>query len=183
MRTLACLLALCLTAASLAQNPQKPRPAHKLLAAEAGTWDCDVKMFKGQQPLEFRGVEVNELVGGGLYLKTSFIFQMGGQRQFEGHALMGYDPRAKKYVGTWVDNFTTVPRRIEADYDAAAKVLTDHSRVADARGNELKTKQITTWSSDTQKKIEIFLLIDAGGQESEVKLMEIVATKQNQGEN
>jgi hypothetical protein len=129
-------------------------------------------MFKGQKPLEYKGVEVNELVGGGLYLKTSFTFKMGGQSQFEGHALMGFDPGAKKYVGTWVDNFTTVPRRIEADYDAAAKTLTDRSIVAG-----MKTKQITTWSSDTQKKSEIFMLIDAGGKETEVKLMEIAATK------
>jgi hypothetical protein len=177
MRTLVCLLAICLPTAAAAQNPQKPQPAHKLLAIDAGTWDCDVKMFKGQKPLEYKGVEVNELVGGRLYLKTSFTFKMGDQRQFEGHALMGYDPRAKKYVGTWVDNFTTVPRRIEADYDTATKTLTDRSQVADAMGNQMKTKQTTTWTSDTQKKIEIFLLLDAGGKETEVKLMEIAATR------
>jgi hypothetical protein len=166
------LLAICVPTAAIAQNPQKPQPAHKLLAVEAGTWDCDVKMFKGKEPLEYKGVEVNELVGGGLYLKTSFTFKMGGQSQFEGHALMGFDPGAKKYVGTWVDNWTTVPRRIEADYDMATKTLTDRSNVAG-----MKTKQITTWSSDTQKKSEIFLLLESGGKETEVKLMEIAATK------
>jgi hypothetical protein len=177
MRTLVCLIAVFLPAAAVAQNPQKPQPAHKLLAVEAGTWDCDVKMFKGQKPLEYKGVEVNELVGGGLYLKTSFTFKMGDQSRFEGHALMGYDPRAKKYVGTWVDNFTTVPRRIEADYDMPTRTLTDRSPVADERGNDIKTKQITTWSSDSQKKMEIFMLIEAAGKETEVKLMEIAATK------
>jgi hypothetical protein len=178
MRTLVSLIAILLPAAAVvAQNPQKPLPAHKLLADDAGTWDCDVKMFKGQKPLEFKGIERNELVGGGLYLKTSFTFKMGDQGQFEGHALMGYDPRAKKYIGTWVDNFTTVPRRIEANYDTATRTLTDRSPVADERGNEIKTKQITTWSSDTQKKMEIFMLIDAGGKETEVKLMEIAASK------
>jgi hypothetical protein len=93
-----------------AQPQPKPGKAHALLARDAGTWDCNIKMFfqgPSGPPAEFKGVEVNKLVSGGLYLQTSFTYPMGGRGAFEGHSLMGYDPRSKKYVGTWVDNFTS----------------------------------------------------------------------------
>jgi hypothetical protein len=75
--------------------------------------------FRGPDspPAAFKGVEVNKLVSGDLYLQTSFKCPMGDRGEFEGHSLMGYDPRSKKYVGAWVDNFTSVPSQLTGEFN------------------------------------------------------------------
>jgi hypothetical protein len=163
-----------------AQFPAKTDKPHELFSRDAGTWDCQVKMFfrgPAGPPVEFKGVEVNELVSGGLYQRTSFKYSMGNRGEFEGHALVGYDPRIQKYVGTWVDNRTTVPSRIEAEFDESEKTMTDRRTVVDGRGKEFKSKQITTWLDDSSKKLEIFMTVEADGKETDIKLMEMIATK------
>jgi hypothetical protein len=163
-----------------AQNLVQPGKPHELLAREAGTWDCDIKMFfrgPAAPPAEFKGVEVNELVSGGLYLRTSFNYPMGNRGEFEGHALIGYDPRSKKYVGTWVDNHTTVPSQVQGEYDENSKTMTDRRTVVGGGGNEFKSKQVTTWLDDSNKKLEIFIIVEADGKDTEIKLMEMTATK------
>jgi hypothetical protein len=163
-----------------AQPTPKPGKPHELLARDAGTWDCDVKMFlggPGAPASEFKGVEINKLVSGGLYLQSSFEFSMGDRGKFEGHSLMGYNPRTKRYVGTWVDNFTSVPSEINGEYDEKSKTLTITSTVVDTQGNEMKSKNTTKWLDDSKKEFAAFLLVNAGGQDMEIKLMEMTATK------
>src|SRR3712207_3844677 len=113
MRTLLGVLTLCLATTAGGQDPTEPAADHELFEREAGKWDCGVQMFTTRKgpPVRFRGVEVNKPVSGGLYLHTSLTYAMG-DRKFEGHSLMGYDPRTKRYVGTWADNFTAIPRQI-----------------------------------------------------------------------
>jgi len=53
--------------------------------------------------MESKGVEVNALGLGGLWLITEFKCDTAGM-PFEGRGLFGYDPAVKKHVGTWVDN-------------------------------------------------------------------------------
>lgn len=163
-----------------AAEPSRAGKAHELFARDAGTWDCEVKMFfKGPDApaAEFKGVEVNRLLGGGLYMQTTFEYGMGQRGAFEGHSLMGYDPRTKRYVGTWVDNQTSVPSQVSGEYDENTKTLTVHSTVVDGRGRELKSKQVTTWLDDSRKRLKIFLVVEAAGKESQIKLMEMLGTK------
>jgi hypothetical protein len=163
-----------------AQGPARPGKPHELLAMDAGTWDCKVRMFFGgpdAPPEEFNGIEENQLVSGGLYLQTSFTHPMGRRGEFEGHSLIGFDPRVKKYVGTWVDNRTAIPRQIMGDFDEMLKTLTISSIVVDGRGRELKTRQVTRWLDESNKTLEIFMVIAAGDDETEIKLMELTATK------
>jgi hypothetical protein len=102
---------------------------------------------------------------------------MGDLGEFEGHGLIGYDPRSKKYVGTWVDNFSAVPTQYQAEWDEGAKTMTAHSTVVDGNGQELKQKQVTTWVDESTKKFAVFLLVEAGGREMELKLMEMTARR------
>jgi hypothetical protein len=100
-RTLPFLLALPL----LAQGMPKPTPHHEAMKAAVGTWDALVRMHMapGQPPMESKGVEVNTLGLGGLWLISEFKSDMAGM-PFEGRGLFGYDPAIRKHVGTWVDN-------------------------------------------------------------------------------
>jgi hypothetical protein len=187
MRTVNCAIAasvMCLLAAAGAQAQDAPMPKpgkpHEVFAKDAGTWDCDVKMYfagPDMPPSEFKGLEVIELVSGDMYLRSTFTCKMGDAGDFEGHSLMGYDPRTKKYVGTWVDNFTSAPSALEGEYDEAAKTLTIHSSVVDEGGETLNSKQVTTWSDDSSKKFEVFLVVEAGDEKIDVKLMDMTAKK------
>ncbi len=166
---------------TLAQGFPEPKPtdAHKVLAMDAGVWEGEVKMYLAGpdgKPSVFRGVESNKLVSGKLYLASSFKSKMG-DREFEGHGLMGYDKSQKKYTGTWVDNFTEAPTAMSSTYDAKTKTMISHSTVKDETGMDLKQKQVTVWKSDKEKHFTIYLLIKAGDQDVELKLMEFIAKK------
>ena len=182
MRTLICILVVSTTTCATAQDFPNPKPtkAHKHLAKEVGSWDCDVKMFL-QGPTgpatAYKGVEVNKLVSGNLFLQSRFTCQMG-DRKFEGHSLMGYDSRSKTYVGTWVDNFTSSPTQMKGTYDTKAKTFTVHSKIFDeATGAEIPQKQVTTYLDDCTKQFEIFMVIKVADQTMDIKLMEMTAKK------
>ncbi|MFZ1613098.1 MAG: DUF1579 domain-containing protein [Holophaga sp.] len=83
----------------------KPTPHHLAMKRMEGTWDAVVKvqMAPGQPPMVSKGVEVNKLVPGGLWLQSEFKSDMMGM-PFEGRGLFGYDPALGKHVGTWVDS-------------------------------------------------------------------------------
>ncbi len=156
-------------------NP-KPGPAHEMLAMDAGTWDCEVKMyFQGPDgpATEFKGVAVNVLVSGDLYLKSEFTCQMG-ERKFEAHSLMGYDAEAKHYTGVWVDNFTVTPAVVKGEYDETTKTYTESRKVVSEAGQAIEQKAVMTWTGDAARKTEVFWVLGEG---LEVKIMEMTATK------
>jgi Protein of unknown function (DUF1579) len=184
MRRAITFLAFVTSSAQLwAQQPPSPKPtdAHKMLADSAGTWDAVVKMyFRGPKgpPTESNGVETSEMVSGGFYSLTKFKYKMRDQ-DFEGHGLFGYDPRTSEYVGTWVDNFTTVPQQMRGKYDADQKTLTMFGTVVDDAGNEIKQKQVTKFIDSNTKTLQIFMIVEADGKSREIKLMELTAKKRS----
>lgn len=104
---LACALA---TTGLLAQEMPLPKPTshHRALQRSEGTWDVVVKVFgtPGKPPMISKGVEVNKLVPGGLWLTSEFKSDFMGT-PFEGRGIFGYDTATKKHVGTWVDSMVT----------------------------------------------------------------------------
>lgn len=83
----------------------KPTPHHLALKRQVGTWDAVVKVntAQGQPPMVSKGVEVNSLVPGGLWLTSTFQSDFMGM-PFEGRGIFGYDPALGKHVGTWIDS-------------------------------------------------------------------------------
>jgi hypothetical protein len=160
---------------------RQPTDAHKILADDAGTWDAEVRMyFQGPEgpATTSKGVETNELVSGGKFARTTFKYKMRN-KEFEGHGLMGYDPRSKEYVGTWVDNFTTIPSQMKGSYDPTKKTLTILSTVVDGAGTEMMTKKVITFVDSGIKTLEISMVVDAGGKKQEIKLMDMTAKKRS----
>lgn len=162
---------------------QEPRvadpPEYQLYKNNAGTWDAVIKMYfngPAKPAIESRGVEVNEVVGGGKAARTTFKYKMKNMA-FEGHGLIGYDPRSKECFGLWVDNFTTIPSQRRGHYDADKKTLTMTGVVVDGALNEIKQKQVTTYIDDETKTLTIYMVVEDGGKTSDVKLMEMTAKK------
>lgn len=99
---LSCLLALGLVAAV------PPRPgeqdlarARELLARFTGEWDTE-SSFMGLPPSQ--GHESVKALRHGLSLVVTSRADMGPQGQFEGHGLIGFDPRSGKWLHVWTDN-------------------------------------------------------------------------------
>lgn len=121
MKSLPLLALVCLSAAgpSFAQDFPKPGPEHKRLAEElVGTWDCEMNVG-GQKS---KCTAVYKTICDGMWLASDFEGELGGAR-FHGHGLDGYDLHKKKYIGVWVDSWTSSPLRMEGDYDPKTKRL------------------------------------------------------------
>jgi Protein of unknown function (DUF1579) len=86
-----------------------PTEEHKKLAANAGTWDCEMTMFEpGQEPKKEKGVTTSKSVLNGLYMASEHKSTMGG-KPFEGFGFDGYSKEKKKYFTFWADQMGTTP--------------------------------------------------------------------------
>jgi hypothetical protein len=175
-------LAVCLgsvSAASLAQaqeGPPIPKPTaeHERLAKDVGTWDATVKSWGGgpdSEPMVSQGVEVVELMPGGLWLKSRFDGKFGAQ-EFHGCGQTGFDTRKGKYVGTWVDTMTTEIMMTEGDYDAASRTLTTYAKGTIPSGGKYESKMTTKYEGDDTRVFTMFMKTDEAKGKF-VKTMEI----------
>ena len=120
------------------------------------------------------------MINGGLHSQSTFTCKMG-DADFEGHGLFGYDPRKEEYTGIWVDNFTSAPTRMTGAYDEEQKTLTMFSTVYDENsGLEMKQKQVTTFVDEDTRTFVIYVVVEAGDNEQEFKIMEMTSKKRKE---
>lgn len=141
------LLAGSMAAADQPSFP-KPGPEHGVLKAMEGTWDAVMKTkAPGQPATEAKGTMVWKMELGGLWLigdyKGSFA-----DMPFSGKSLDSYDATKKKYVGLWVDSFTTTPMASEGTYDAAKKTMTMTSDFPGPDGKVVKHTLVSTFKDN-----------------------------------
>lgn len=167
-------IALVILFAAQQPAPPTPGPEHKLLAQDAGTWDAVVEMAEpGKPPMKSKGVEVNTVSCGGLCLVTSFKGDMGGM-PFEGSGVTTWDPKKKKYVGSWTDSMSTGLSIGESTYDAAKKTYTGVMEGPDMTGNIMKARSVT---QITAAGTRVFTLYGPGPDGKEAQMMKITYTK------
>jgi hypothetical protein len=176
-----CLAASLVAVDSLAiaqDMPAKPTAEHKIVTAEEGTWDATVKSYKApdSEPSVSKGVEVNTVVTGGLWLSSVFKGDFEGMA-FEGHGQYGYDPIKKKYVGTWIDSFSPSLTVLEGSYDPDTKTMTyTGDGVWPIDNSKLTQKMVTTTKSDGSRVFTLYMTgTPTGGKEA--KVMQVEYTK------
>ena len=86
---------------TVAQGFSTPKPGelHEMFAADDVTWKCEVEMYingPDGPPEKYTATDVNKLVSSGFYLKWESKSKMVDQ-DFEGHGLIGYKPKKKRY--------------------------------------------------------------------------------------
>ena len=170
------LLTVAVVALFAAQQPPVPKPGaeHKLLTADAGTWDAVVEMAEpGKPPTTSKGVEVNTVGCGGLCLITSFKGDMGGMT-FEGSGVTTWDPKKKKYVGSWTDSMSTGLSIGESTYDAAKKTWNGTMEGPDMSGNVMKARTTTVHSAAGTR---VFTIYGPGPDGKEAQMMKITYTR------
>jgi hypothetical protein len=181
------LVPLCLAASVLGvvsfataqEMPPKPTAEHKILAADEGTWDAAIKSYPNgpdSEPMAAKGVEVNTVLPGGLWISSTFQADFGGMA-FEGRGQFGYDPNKKKYVGTWIDSTSAALTVLEGSYDAKTKTLTyKGDGVCPIDGTKVAQRMVTTTKADGTREFVLYVTgTQTGGKEARV--MQIAYTK------
>jgi len=177
--SLALLLALMTTGiASMGRaSAQGPTAEHQALASEIGVWDAETKFWMAPDapPIASKAFETNTMLGG-LWLISEFEGDLGGM-PFHGRGQFGYDPVAKKFVGTWIDSMNPHLSVMEGSMDATGKILTMMSKGRDPRSEkETLTKMVTTYLDEDHKTFEMLSPVE--GKEGEWwKMMEIDYTR------
>jgi hypothetical protein len=131
-------------------HPPQPGAEHAVFQKDVGTWEAEVEVRPGPgaPPQRSRGVAVNRLACGGLWLVTEYKSEGTG---FEGHGLYGWDPAKKKYVGTWVDNMRTTLALAEGTWDAGSRTMTYWHELKRPEGSVMRWREVTqTRDADTQ---------------------------------
>lgn len=157
MTTVRTLLAVALVIAvggrTAAQDfPPKPGPEHEVLKKWVGTWDATVTAMGN----ESKGVATYKMELGGLWLTSTFEGDFGGMK-FGGRGLDSYDAARKKYVGIWVDSFSTSPLVMEGTYDKEKKTQTMTGEGPGEGGKNVKFKIVTIWKDDDTVNFSMYM--------------------------
>lgn len=175
MNALVALTAVILFTAQQPAFMPKPGAEHKLLTADAGTWDAVVEMVAepGKPPVKSKGVEVNTIGCAGLCLVTEFKAEMMGA-PFEGRGVTTWDPKKQKYVGSWTDSMSTGLSIGESTYDAKTKKWTGWMEGPDMSGNVMKARSVV---EVTTANTRVFTLYGPGPDGKEAQMMKITYTR------
>ena len=156
-----------------AQEVPKPQVQHQKLARSVGTWDAAIEtMGMDGKSHHSKGVSVQKMGPGGFWLIDDFQGEMNGV-QFTGHGALGYDPRQKLYVQSWI-SMTPMLMVFTGTFDEAGKVLTMTGDGPGIDGTPIKMKNVTTWTSADSMTFELFVILPDG---REVKNMTISYTR------
>lgn len=165
-----CLVLLC----SLAIGPMawsQSQDPMAVLKKEAGTWDCELRFYPDSEgkPVVSKGVESNHMVGEH-WIVSDFQGELAGSK-FHGSSQMGYDPKGKKYIGSWIDSASPYPMSMEGTYDGAGKTLTVVGVGKDPNGGETRMKLVTVYTDNDHRTTTMFL---GGPGDTWTRLMEFL---------
>ncbi len=110
----------------VAQAPTMPTPQkeHEWLKQFVGNWDSEAEgvMAPGQPPVKCNGTMSTRMLGG-FWMVSDVKGDMMGM-PIEAIHTVGYDAKAKKYVGSWVDSMMNHMWKYQGTVDATGKILT-----------------------------------------------------------
>ena len=103
----------------------EPQKEHEWLQKLVGEWtyESECSIESGKPPEKFSGSETVRSLGG-LWILCEGRGEMPGGGLATTLMTLGYDPKKKQYVGTWVGSIMTHLWIYEGSLDAEKKVLT-----------------------------------------------------------
>lgn len=156
----------------------KPGPMHAMMASWNGTWNGETTMweYEGAAPKTSTGTAVNTMIMGGKYQSSKHSGNMMGM-PFEGASTMGYDNATKKFVSTWIDNWSSGIMNMSGDWNEATKTLTLTGTMPDILrpGSECTLKENFKVVDDNTQILEMYGPDPKTGKE--FKMMEIKLTR------
>ena len=151
-----------------------PGPEHKVLEPLIGKWKTATKTWMGPgEPQASEGTAEYAWLLDGRFMTYHGHGSMMGQPA-EGFELLGYDRKAKKYDGIWVDNSSTAIFPFSGSYDEATKTLTFMANWPNPMGEGTVLYRMTTKIEGPDQ--HVFTMYMASGT-SEQKIMETICTR------
>lgn len=152
-----------------------PGTAHKMMADETGTWNCDMTfwMEPNGKPEKATSVAHIKMVLGGRYQETNYSGTMMGQT-FEGKSTLAYNNASKEYTTTFIDNMGTGMMVAIGKYNEASKSMElKGDMVNPVNGKKAPYREIYTIVDAKTRKMEMFDVKNG----EEFKSMEIIMNK------
>ena len=145
-------------------------PEFARLQKDVGDWDASITITPqpGAPPQSSTGRLSARLISGGRWLVTDFKNHTTG---FEGHGIYGFNPGAKRYVGTWVDDMRTNLYVGEGDWDESASTMTYEWKAAMPDGRSMAWRETTKRVSADEQLFRVLFPLPDGG---EFEMMRVV---------
>jgi len=101
-------------------------PEHDRLAAMAGEWTADIKVWMkpGDSPMVFTGTAVNEMILGGRFLISRAVAGEGDPMRTENFTILGFDRRHGRYTTVAYDTWGTYYVTAAGPFDEATGTIT-----------------------------------------------------------
>ena len=138
----------------------KPTKAHRVIFKELGTWEGDMTMFMGPEPIKSKCTEVNRKFGA-FWMTSSFTYELNGETM-RGRGQFAYRKDKGGYYGTWVDSNSDIMSLMTGEYDADAKTMTYMMKNKDPNGEDVVMRIVTTMTSETTKDFNMSMQLPDG---------------------
>lgn len=125
---------------------EAPTPQHTMLQKSVGQWEGTVTMhwpgMEGSTPATDTVTSF-----GPFWTISNFQSEIMGA-PYQGQGMTGYDPKQKKFVGTWIDSMSSTLSLMEGSYDEAENKLVMEWEGPDMTGAMAKHRSETIHADD-----------------------------------
>ncbi len=177
-RRLALGLVICVGLVSQITAQQQPSPSdeYKIVMMDVGDWAITGKMLMPEGFQEFKGEE--KIVAVGKFWTVSHYNpdMFGG---LKGSTTIGFDPKTKKFIGTWVDSFQPTVTHMKGTYDKKTKTMTHVTTGIGMDGKPMQGKIVIQYKNKDSHKFTMFHKDPTGQTDKMVKTMEMTYTRKN----
>ncbi len=175
-RLLAFGLVICAAQSLVAQEGPTASKEHKIVMKDVGDWSFKGKMMLEEGFQEFKGEE--KVVAIGKFWTVSHYSSdiFGG---LKGSATIGFDPRSKKFVGTWVDSFQPAVTHMKGTYDKSTDTMTYATTGIGMDGKPMPGKIVIHYKDENTHTFTMFHKDPTGQTDKMVKTMEMLYTRKS----
>jgi hypothetical protein len=143
----------------------EPQKEHQWLQQLVGEWtmEAEASMGPDKPPEKARGTESVRSLGG-LWVLAEGQGEMPGGGPATTLMTLGYDPRTKRYVGTWIGSMMTYLWVYDGELDATGKVLTLSAEGPSMAGDGTmaKYRDVIEFVSDDHRELSSQVLGEDG---------------------
>lgn len=135
-----------------------PGEAHKMLAQENGTWNCEMSIWMepGSKPEKATVTAEAKMIMGGRYQEMAFKGTMMGM-PFEGKGTTGFNKVNNEYTSTWIDNMGTGMMVSKGAYDETARAINFKGEMVNPMDGKLTAyREVYSIIDANTRKMEMF---------------------------
>ena len=135
-----------------------PGEMHKMMADEAGKWNCEMTFWEqGNSKPQTTKLTSNVMMAmDGRYQVAEYKGEMMGM-DFEGMSTMGYNNATNEFESTWRDNMGTGMMTMKGKMNDDGKSMTLHGEMVDPlTKGKCKVREVYTVVDENTRKMEMF---------------------------